>query len=155
MSQISILSPGKSKEAWQKMAAQEYIRRLSRYCDLHLIELPDAPDSLPLQKALEQEGEAILRRVSPRDYLISLDIKGRRLSSEEFSALLQDAMTESGGHLAFAIGGSRGLSPEVLKASRQRLSFSPMTFTHLMARVILLEQIYRAYKISSGEPYHK
>lgn len=157
---ISIIGVGKIKEKYLRDGIEEYKKRLSRYCSIELIEIPDekAPETLS-EKEEEQvkikEGQGILKHIKEGTYVIALDIKGKNLSSEEFSGMLQDLALTGKSNIAFIIGGSLGISKEVLQRADYSLSFSKMTFPHQLMRMILLEQIYRGFKIIKGEPYHK
>ncbi|NLM73033.1 MAG: 23S rRNA (pseudouridine(1915)-N(3))-methyltransferase RlmH [Clostridiaceae bacterium] len=157
---ITVIAVGKMKETQMVKVLQEYAKRLGRYCKLDITEVPDvkAPESLSL-KEMEQvkktEGEGIIKNIKDGTYVIALDIRGKMMSSEEFADKINQLGIQGFGKIAFIIGGSLGLSEEVLKRADLRLSFSPMTFPHQLMRIILLEQIYRAFKIISGEPYHK
>ena len=157
---ISILTVGKVKEKYFTQAISEYAKRLGRYCKLDIIEVADektpdkAPEAINLQ-IKEKEGERLLSHMKDDMYVIVLAINGKMLSSEDLAEKLNDLMVSGKSHIAFVIGGSLGLSDAVMKRADYRLSFSPMTFPHQLMRVVLLEQIYRAFKINSGEPYHK
>jgi len=157
---ITVIAVGKMKETQMVKVLQEYAKRLGRYCKLDITEVPDvkAPESLSL-KEMEQvkktEGEGIIKNIKDGTYVIALDIRGKMMSSEEFADKINQLGIQGFGKIAFIIGGSLGLSEEVLKRADLRLSFSPMTFPHQLMRIILLEQIYRAFKIISGETYHK
>jgi 23S rRNA (pseudouridine1915-N3)-methyltransferase len=157
---IYIISVGKIKEKYLKDAIAEYSKRLSRYCRLEIIEVTDekTPDNASEKEELQikdKEGGAILRHVKDNMHIVTLDLKGKMLSSEEFSKYVGNCGVQGESNIAFIIGGSLGLSPEVLKRSDFSLCFSKMTFPHQLMRVILLEQLYRGYRIMSGEPYHK
>ena len=157
---ISIITVGKLKERYLKEAVEEYSTRLSKYCKLEIIEVPDekAPENLsPAQEltVMQKEGQGILKHVKEDTYMIALAIQGRQLSSEDFAAFINELGIKGRSNLAFVIGGSLGLSEEVLKRADFKLSFSPMTFPHQLMRVMLLEQVYRGFKIIKGEPYHK
>lgn len=157
---ISIIAVGKLKEKYFKEAVEEYSTRLSKYCRLEIIEVPDekAPENLsPAQELIiiQKEGQGILRYVKDDTYTIALDIQGKKLSSEGLADFINDLGMKGRSNIAFAIGGSLGLSEEVLKRADFKLSFSPMTFPHQLIRLILLEQIYRGFRIIKGEPYHK
>ena len=157
---IYIICVGKLKEKYLKDAITEYSKRLNRYCKLEIIEVPDekTPDNASAKEELqikEKEGISILKNIKSNMFVISLDLKGKMLSSEDFSGLIKDCGIEGESNLAFVIGGSLGLSKEVIKRSDFSLCFSKMTFPHQLIRVILLEQIYRGYRIINGEPYHK
>ncbi len=157
---ISILCVGKIKEKYFSDAIAEYSKRLSRYCTLEIIEVQDekTPDGAgeAIEKQIkEKEGERLITKMKDGCYCIALAIKGKKLTSEGLAQKIEDLGTGGTGHIAFVIGGSLGLSDAVLNRCDMQLSFSDMTFPHQMMRVILLEQIYRAYRIISGEPYHK
>ncbi|HEY8362432.1 MAG TPA: 23S rRNA (pseudouridine(1915)-N(3))-methyltransferase RlmH [Tissierellaceae bacterium] len=157
---ITIIAVGKIKEKYIQEGIKEFIKRLSRYCSLNLIEVDDekAPENLS-QREMEivktKEGQKIITKIPQNSFIISLEIKGKQLSSEELSKKIEELMIEGVNHITFIIGGSLGLSDEVLDRSNFRLSFSKMTFPHQLMRLILLEQIYRAFKIIKNEPYHK
>ncbi len=157
---ITCITVGKIKENYLKMAIEEYTKRLSKYCKLEIIELLDekTPDNAPklLEEQIKQkEGERILRAIGKDSYKIALAIEGKQFGSVEFSNQLEKLGVNGVSHITFIIGGSLGLSKEVLKQADLLLSFSKMTFPHQLMRVILLEQVYRAYRIQNGEPYHK
>jgi 23S rRNA (pseudouridine1915-N3)-methyltransferase len=157
---ISLITVGKLKEKYLKEAIDEYTKRLQRYCKLDVIEVPDekTPDNASEKEELQikaKEGEGILRHIKDNMYVIALAIEGKMLSSEGLANLMENLGVRGDSNIAFVIGGSLGLSDEVLKRANYMLSFSKMTFPHQLMRVILLEQIYRAYRINSGEPYHK
>lgn len=157
---ITILCVGKIKEKYFSDAIAEYSKRLSRYCNLEIIEVqdektPDGAGEAIEQKIKEKEGKRLLSKFKDGCYHIALAINGKKLSSEGLAAKIEELGTNSVGHIGFVIGGSLGLSNEVLKKCDMHLSFSDMTFPHQLMRVILLEQIYRSYRIISGEPYHK
>ncbi len=157
---ITILTVGKIKEPFFREAVAEYTKRLSRYADLQIVEVadektPDGASAAEEAKILQTEGERLLRAWKPDAYHVALAIDGKSLSSEGLAAKIDELCVGGVSHIQFVIGGSLGLSPEVLRACDYRLSFSAMTFPHQLMRVILLEQIYRAFRIRSGEPYHK
>ena len=157
---ITIVTVGKLKERYFKEAVEEYSTRLSKYCRLEIVEVPDekAPENLsPAQELIiiQKEGQGILKHVKEDTYVIALAIKGKQLSSEDLADLISDLGIKGRSNIAFVIGGSLGLSDEVLKRADYKLSFSPMTFPHQLMRVILLEQVYRGFRIIKGEPYHK
>ncbi len=159
MQKVKLVAVGRLKEPFYKAAAAEYEKRLSRYMKLTLIEVKDekAPERLSAAEAdavKRKEGEALLSRVEASDYVIALDLGAKQLPSEGFAALLEQRAGERG-DIAFCIGGSMGLHENVLSRADMRLSLSEMTFCHQLARVVLLEQLYRACKISAGETYHK
>jgi len=157
---ITILCVGKIKEEFFRGGIDEYSKRLSRYVKLSIVEVPDekTPDNASEaenQKIKDTEGEKLLSRIKPTDYVCALAIDGKMYSSEEFSDYLAQTQITSKGNLIFVIGGSLGLSEAVLRRSNAKISFSKMTFPHQLMRVILLEQIYRGYRIMNKEPYHK
>ncbi len=156
---ITILAVGKLKEKYLRDAVAEYEKRLAPFAKLEIIEIPEEkmPENFSAaekEKTLAREGERLLARVPQGSELVVLDVAGEPLSSEELAERLGRRMTEGMSSLTFLIGGAFGLSPEVRSAARLRLSLSRMTFTHQMARVLLTEQIYRAFKILRGEKYH-
>ena len=157
---ITIICVGKIKEDFYRKAVSEFEKRLSRYCKLEIIEVQDektpdkAPEAVNLQ-IKEKEGERLLAHIRDDAYVIALAIQGNELSSEQLAARISQLALNGKSHIIFVIGGSLGLSDAVLKRADYQLSFSPMTFPHQLMRVILLEQIYRAFKINAGEPYHK
>ncbi len=157
---ITIISVGKIKEKFIYNGIKEYSKRLSRYCNLKVIEVSDekAPENLSeaeMEIVKNKEGERILSKLSNNTYIIALAIDGKNLSSEEFSHKLDNLALTGHSDITFVIGGSLGLSQEVLNQCSYKLSFSKMTFPHQLMRLILLEQIYRGFRISRGEPYHK
>ena len=150
---IKIITVGSIKEKYLIDAIEEYKKRLTRYTNIEIIEVKDEGLVEP-EKATKLEGEKIKKHISSKDYLITLEIEGKQLNSKEFSEKIENALMENG-NIAFVIGGSYGLSEEIKEMSNYKLSFSKMTFPHQLFRVILLEQIYRAYKIKNNESYHK
>ena len=157
---ITIVCIGKLKERYWTEAAREYSKRLGKYCALSINELkeeklPDHPSSAEEMGVREAEGKNILRQIKKDSYVIALEIKGREMSSEALSEKIRTLGIAGKSDLIFIIGGSLGLSEEVLERADFRLSFSRMTFPHQMMRVILLEQIYRSFKILRNEAYHK
>lgn len=157
---ITVIGVGRLKEKYWQAAIDEYSKRLSKYVKLDIIEVPDekAPENLSAAEeeiVKKNEGERILKNIRDGAYVIALAINGKMLDSEELSEFLNERMVRGAGHIVFVIGGSLGLSPEVLDRADYKLSFSKMTFPHQMMRVILLEQFYRAVKIMKNEPYHK
>ena len=157
---ITVLAVGKIKEKFYTEAVAEYAKRLSRYCKLEIIEAadektPDGAGEAAIQRIREKEGERILSHVKDGMYVIALAINGKARSSEGLSGHLSGLGISGKSHIAFVIGGSLGLSDAVLKRADETLSFSSMTFPHQLMRVILLEQVYRSFKIQAGEPYHK
>ena len=157
---ITIVAVGKIKEKYLTDAIREYSKRLSRYCKLDIVELQDeqTPDKVgeTTESLIKQkEGLRILRTIKEDSYVIGLALEGKKLSSEGFAQKMDHLAIQGKSHITFVIGGSLGLSPEVLKRADFLLSFSDMTFPHQLMRVILMEQIYRAFKIIRNEPYHK
>lgn len=157
---ITVLTVGKMKEKYLRDAIAEYSKRLSRYCRLEIIEVadektPEGASAAEEQQIKKAEGERLLKKIKDSDYVTALAIDGKMLDSEELSEKLESLGVQGESSLVFVIGGSLGLSDEVLKRADFRLSFSKMTFPHQLMRVILLEQIYRGYRIMNGEPYHK
>lgn len=157
---ITILTVGKIKEKYLRDAIGEYSKRLSRYCKLEIIEVADekTPDnaSMAVEESIrDKEGERLMKYIRDDAYVITLEIGGEQISSEKFAEKIEGLGVQGTSHIQFVIGGSIGLGREILKRSDYGLSFSKMTFPHQLMRVILLEQIYRGYRIISGEPYHK
>lgn len=157
---ITLITVGKIKEKYFTDAIAEYAKRLSRYCKLEIVEVADekTPDgaSEGLENQIkEKEGERILSRIPENACVIALAIDGKQLSSEELAAQMEKWNVSGISHLVFIIGGSLGLAPKVLARADYRLSFSKMTFPHQLMRVVLLEQIYRSFRIRNHEPYHK
>ncbi|MFT5872545.1 MAG: 23S rRNA (pseudouridine1915-N3)-methyltransferase [Clostridium sp.] len=157
---ITIICVGKIKEKYLKSAIDEYKKRLSRYCKLSIVELSDekTPDNASKKEEIlikEKEGEAILKNIKDNMFAIALELKGNMLSSEELSNYIRDLGIKGESNIAFVIGGSLGLSMAVLERANYKLCFSKMTFPHQLFRVMLLEQVYRGFRIISGEPYHK
>ena len=160
MLNITLLCVGKLKEPFYTQAAAEYAKRLSAYCKLSLVELPEErlpkdPSQAQIDAALAREADAIRAKLPPSTSLVCLCVEGRLRSSEELSALVGTWEHSSAKHLAFVIGGSYGLAERLKGESWVKLSMSPMTFPHHLARVMLLEQVYRAFKINEGSNYHK
>ena len=157
---ISIITIGKLKEKYLKQGIDEYLKRLSTYAKVDIIELPDekAPENLSeseMEQVKLKEGERILAKVSEDTHVIALAIEGKMKSSEELAKDIDQLATYGKSKIAFVIGGSLGLSKEVMKRANGTLSFSKMTFPHQLMRLILLEQVYRAFRINRNEPYHK
>jgi conserved hypothetical protein TIGR00246 len=157
---ISLICVGKIKEKYLTMGIDEYKKRLGRYCSLEIIELPDekTPDNAgpAVEESIKKtEGNRILKVLKEDSYCIALDIKGNMLSSVELANHLDRLFVSGKSHISFVIGGSLGLSDDVLNRADYRLSFSKMTFPHQLMRLIFLEQIYRAFRIMNNEPYHK
>ena len=157
---ITVITVGKIKEKYLKDAIDEYSKRLSKYCKLEIVEVADekTPDNASevVEDAIRsKEAERILKYVKDDAFVITLEINGKQLSSEELAERIEKLGVQGTSHIIFIIGGSIGLGQEVLQKSNYALSFSKMTFPHQLMRVILLEQIYRSYRIINGEPYHK
>ena len=157
---ITILCVGKVKEKFYREGILEFTKRLSRYCKLEIIEVPDEKTTedaseTEIRIIKEKEGERILKNIKEDAYVISLCIEGKQLDSEALSEKIEKLGIQGTSHIYFIIGGSLGLADEVVKRADFKLSFSPMTFPHQLMRLILLEQIYRSYRIMNHEPYHK
>lgn len=154
---ISVVSVGKVKEKYLRDGIEEYRKRLTRYCNIELIEVPDekAPENLSPreeEQVKKKEGQAILKHIKENAYIIALAINGKQLSSEELADFISERAMNGDSNLVFVIGGSLGLSKDVLNRADYKLSFSKMTFPHQLMRMILLEQVYRGYRIIKGEP---
>lgn len=157
---ITIIAVGKIRESFYRDALNEYRKRLGRYCRLEIVEVADEPAPEHVSPAQadalkEKEAERILKRLRDNSYVITLEIAGKKYSSEEFAKKLDTLGLTGKSQLAFVIGGSLGLHESVSARADMKLSFSDMTFPHQLMRVILAEQIYRAFRIINGEPYHK
>ena len=157
---MCVIAVGRMKEKPYRAMADEYLKRLSRYGKFEEIELPDLPEPQGASAAIEEqikqkEGDAILAKIRPGDYVIALTIPGKQWDSPGLSRHLADLQTRGESNIVFVIGGSLGLSDKVILRANEELSMSKMTFPHQLARVMLLEQVYRAMKISAGERYHK
>ena len=160
MQRVTVLCVGKLKEKFYTDAAAEYVKRLQRYCKLDVVELPEyrlpeEPSPAEIQKALQTEGAAIRERLPKGGAVVALCIEGKPCSSEELSRRLTELGVQGRTQLTFLIGGSVGLSESLKRQADWKLSMSPMTFPHHLARVMLLEQIYRAFQIRQGTKYHK
>lgn len=157
---ITLIAVGKIKEKFYAQAVDEYTKRLSRYCKLEIIEVadektPDHASDTVERQIKEKEGERILKALKDDSYVIALAIEGKMPDSEQLAAKIDGLGISGQSHITFIIGGSLGLSKEVLARADEKLSFSAMTFPHQLMRVILLEQVYRSYRIIHHEPYHK
>ncbi|KMJ55298.1 50S rRNA methyltransferase [Bacillus sp. LL01] len=157
---ISIISVGKLKEKYLKQGIAEYTKRLGAYAKIDLIEVADekAPENLSeadMEIVKQKEGERILAKIGPDTHVITLEIKGKQLTSEYLAKEIDQLATYGKSKIAFVIGGSLGLSDDVMQRSNYALSFSKMTLPHQLMRLVLLEQVYRAFRINRGEPYHK
>lgn len=157
---ITLITVGKIKEKYLKDAIAEYTKRLSKYCKLEMVEVadektPDHASAVVEDSIRAKEAERILKHIKDDAYVITLEIGGKQLSSEELADKIDKLGVQGTSHIIFIIGGSIGLGQDVLNKSDYALSFSKMTFPHQLMRVILLEQVYRSYRIINGEPYHK
>mgnify|MGYP000021182671 FL=1 len=157
---ITLVTVGKIKEKYLEAAIAEYSKRLGRYCRLEIVQVADEKTPDNASETVEtniknKEAERLLKYIRDDAYLITLEIKGKQLTSEELAQKIDTLGVQGTSHIIFVIGGSLGLGEEVLKRSNYALSFSKMTFPHQLMRVILLEQIYRSFRIIKGEPYHK
>ena len=157
---IKIACVGKLKDSFFREAVAEYAKRLSRFCALEIAEVSDekAPETLsPAEETqvIAKEGERLLGRIAPGEFVVCLALGGKRLNSEQFADLIRTTFDRSASTITFVIGGSLGLSPAVLARADAALSVSDMTLPHGLCRVVLLEQVYRAFKINAHEPYHK
>ncbi len=157
---ITVIALGKLKEKYLKDAISEYSKRISAYGKLDIIELTpvklsDSPSQTEIDNALKKEAEEIKKKIPNGSYVFSLCVEGKQKSSEELAKTIQDVTLNGKSNIVFIIGSSFGLSPEIKKLSDSRLSFSPMTFPHQLMRVMLLEQIYRAFQINTNGKYHK
>lgn len=157
---ITVISVGKVREKYLQLGLAEFEKRLKPYCKLNLVEVSDeqAPDNLSEQELLqvkEKEAQRILSHIKQDHYVIALAIDGKSFSSEKFAAEIDKLATYGQSQLCFVIGGSNGLADSILTRAQLKLSFSAMTFPHQLMKLILLEQIYRTYRINRGDPYHK
>lgn len=157
---IKVYAIGKIKEQYLKLGIDEYITRIKPYSNIEIIEVKDEPVSdnpsfKEIEKAKDIEGSRVIKLLKNNEYLIALDLNKKQFKSEEFASFLMQGLEENGSNISFVIGGSYGLSDELKTRSNYSLSLSNMTFLHQMTRLILLEQIYRAFKILNKETYHK
>ncbi len=157
---ISVYCVGKLKESYWKDAVQEYKKRIEGYAKIDIFEAPDFPTPEKASPAQEEEiknkeGKKMLEKIKPGDYVIALDLNQKEYTSEEFSSQMEKWLVSGGSSVSFLIGGSLGLSEECKKRANASVCFGKMTFPHQLARVMLLEQIYRSFKIAHHEPYHK
>ncbi|MFJ6209706.1 23S rRNA (pseudouridine(1915)-N(3))-methyltransferase RlmH [Lysinibacillus sp. NPDC092081] len=157
---ITIVSVGKLKEKYLKLGIDEYVKRLGGYAKMDLIEVPDekAPEQLSeaeMEIVKKKEGERILSKISPDTYVIALAINGKMKTSEQMAADIESLMTYGKSKIAFVIGGSLGLHDDVLKRADEQQSFGKMTLPHQLMKLVLVEQVYRSFRIMKGEPYHK
>ncbi|MBR3057955.1 MAG: 23S rRNA (pseudouridine(1915)-N(3))-methyltransferase RlmH [Clostridiales bacterium] len=152
---LRIVCAGKIKDKWLSDGIAEYSKRVSKYAKVEIVEVADSPDTLPTAQALDQEGKRMLARIGAGDYVIVMDLHGKQFTSEEWSEHMIHAFEKGGAEIVIVIGGSCGLSPELVERANERICLSKMTYTHQMTRLIILEQVYRAFKIHYGEKYHK
>ena len=157
---ITILTVGKIKEKYLKDAIAEYAKRLSRYCKLQIVEVedektPDGASAAMEDQIKDKEATRLFKYVDDEAFLITLEIQGKMLDSEDFSKTIEQICLRGKNHIQFVIGGSLGLHTSITERSDLALSFSKMTFPHQLMRVILLEQVYRSFRIQNNEPYHK
>lgn len=157
---ITIIAVGKLKEKYLKQALDEYKKRLSKYCKLDIIEVADekAPDNMSFaeeEQVKAKEGNKIIKYIKDDSYVIPLAIEGKERSSEELAKHIESLAVGGKSHITFIIGGSLGLSEDILEKANETLSFSKLTFPHQLMRIILLEQIYRSFRIINNQPYHK
>ena len=160
MMNVTLICVGKMKEKFYIEAAAEYVKRLGAYCKLNVVELPEQklpqnPTQGEIDAALAKEAEAIRAKIPQNSSIVALCIEGKLHSSEELAEVMERWEHSAAKHLVFLIGGSFGMHPSIKKEAWVKLSMSPMTFPHHLARVMLLEQVYRAFKINEGSPYHK
>ena len=158
--QIDLICVGKVKEQYLRDAIAEYSKRLGRYCKLNILEVADEKTPEHASEGVERqikakEGERIAKHIKPGAYVIALAIDGQQVTSEGFARKIDQLGIQGVSHIQFVIGGSIGMDDTILRQANYKLSFSKMTFPHQLMRVILLEQVYRAYKINAHEPYHK
>ena len=160
MQKVTILCVGKLKEKFYADAAAEYAKRLSRFCKLEIVELPEErlpedPSPARIAAALEKEAAAVRAKLPPSAFIVALCVEGTLCSSEDLARMMAESAGRGQSQVVFLIGGSFGLAPSLKTLAAERLSMSPMTFPHHLARVMVLEQIYRAYQINAGTRYHK
>ena len=149
---ITLITVGKIKEKYIKEGIEDYLKRLSKYTKIELIELED--EAFDKTKTLKKEAEKIMKKINPKSYIITLEIEGKEISSPELSELIEKTIVTHS-HITFIIGGSYGLDDEIKRLSNYKLSFSKMTFPHQLFRLLFLEQLYRSFKIMNNEEYHK
>lgn len=157
---ITIISVGKLKEKYLKAGISEYLKRLKSYAKVKIIEVPDEPagNNLSLreiEQVKEIEGKKIIQKIPERSEVVALDLRGKELTSEQFAEYIDEVATYGKSHIVYIIGGSHGISDEVLEKTHLQISFGKLTYPHQLMRLILVEQIYRAFKILNNEPYHK
>lgn len=157
---VTALTVGKIKETYLKEGIKEYAKRLSKYCKLEIVEVadektPDFLDGSQVELVLKKEGERLLKCLPKDAYVVTLEISGQQLTSQQFASKIDSLAVGGVSHIVFVIGGSLGLGKNILEKSDFSLSFSKMTFPHQLMRVILLEQLYRSFRIQNHQPYHK
>lgn len=152
---LKLIAVGKLKEKWLVQAVAEYQKRLSRFTTLDIVEVSDSPDKLEPAVAMKKEGERVLAKVSPSDYLVLVDLHGQEMDSIKFSETVTDWTVKSGGRVVFVIAGSGGFDQAIRQRANESVCLSKLTFPHQIVRVLLLEQLYRSFKIRANETYHK
>ncbi|MDD2212954.1 MAG: 23S rRNA (pseudouridine(1915)-N(3))-methyltransferase RlmH [Oscillospiraceae bacterium] len=156
MYKIHLICVGKLRDRWLQEGVNEYRKRLSRFVDLTLTEVAESSDLLPPARLLSEEGQRLSAKLRPGAYVIAVDLNGwLPADSVTFARQLDQALERSGGQLSFLIAGSNGYAPKLLAQTKERWSLSPLTMPHLLTRLVFLEQLYRSFKILSGETYHK
>lgn len=146
---------GRMQAGWQRAAVEQYRKQISRYAELCIREIPERSEAVPAERALLEEGRKVPAEIKSKDYLVVLDLQGDEMDSVTFARRMQRGLERGGSELHFVIGSSRGLSPELRGRAQERWAFGPLTFTHQLSRILLLEQIFRAFKILNHETYHK
>ncbi|MCQ2533449.1 MAG: 23S rRNA (pseudouridine(1915)-N(3))-methyltransferase RlmH [Clostridia bacterium] len=152
---IKIICPGKIKEKWLKDGIDEYKKRLSRFSTLEIIEVNDSPDDIPVNIALQKEAELILDKIKPSEVVWVMDLHGKLVTSEDISQYLINDIERGGSNLTIIIGGSNGLDKSLTSRADRRICLGNITLTHQMTRLIIVEQLYRGFKIANNEKYHK
>ena len=152
---IHLVAVGSMREPHFKAAADEYLKRLKPYADVRVAEVPDRDLGHDVSRAVAEEGRGVLKAIPQAAFVVALEAGGRERDSEELAAWLEERMNVGDSTIAFAIGGAAGLAPEVVATARERMSLSRLTLPHQLARVVLLEQVYRSFRIIRGEPYHR
>lgn len=155
MMKITILAVGKIKEEWLKEGVFEFSKRLSKYSELSIEEIPDVSDEYGIDKSTGEEGRRLLSRIKDSDFVVALDVHGQTIDSVSLSEKLVQWMDSAGARVTFIIAGSNGYSEDILRRANERISLSRLTFPHQFTRLILLEQLFRSFKISRSEKYHK
>jgi 23S rRNA (pseudouridine1915-N3)-methyltransferase len=155
MMRITILAVGKIREEWLKEGIFEFSKRISKYCELVIEEIPDVPDDYGIDRSTADEGRRLLSRIKDGDFVVALDVNGQTVDSMALSEKLLQWMDAGGARVTFLIAGSNGYAADVLSRANERISLSRLTFPHQFARLILLEQLFRSFKISRSEKYHK